>query len=67
MEISVVEGNLEQAMRVMKKKMQKEGVYREIRLRKFYEKKSEKKRRRQAESIRRIRKKNKKLRAENGI
>lgn len=40
----------------MKKKMQREGIFREMRLRKHYEKPSEKKVREKAEAIRRARK-----------
>ena len=55
MEVSVRDNNVEQALRVLKKKMQREGVFREVKLRNCYEKPSEKKAREQ-ESIRRARK-----------
>ena len=43
MEVSVRDNNVEQAIRVLKKKMQREGVFREVKLRNSYEKPSEKK------------------------
>ena len=41
MEVSVRDNNVEQALRVLKKKMQREGVFREVKLRNCYEKPSE--------------------------
>ena len=54
--IVVHDNNVEQALRVLKKKMQREGVFREMKLRRCHEKNSEKKARRQAEAVRRARK-----------
>ena len=48
--------NVEQALKVLKKKMQREGVFREMKLRGHYEKPSEKRVRERAEAIRRARK-----------
>ncbi|MBG76920.1 MAG: 30S ribosomal protein S21 [Pelagibacteraceae bacterium] len=56
MEVFVKDNNLEQALRNLKKKMQREGLYREMKLRKHYEKPSIKKAREKTESIRRFRK-----------
>ena len=56
MEVSVRDNNVEQAIRVLKKKMQREGVFREVKLRNTYEKPSEKKAREKSEAIRRARK-----------
>lgn len=56
MEVNVRDNNVEQALRALKKKMQREGIYREMKLRRHYEKPSIKKAREQAESIRRHRK-----------
>ena len=56
MEVSVRDNNVEQAIRVLKKKMQREGVFREVKLRNSYEKPSEKKAREKSEAIRRARK-----------
>ena len=53
MEVSVRDNNVEQAIRVLKKKMQREGVFREVKLRNSYEKPSEKKAREKSEAIRR--------------
>ena len=55
-EIYVRQNNVDQALRALKKKLQNEGVLREMKARKHYEKPSEKKARVQAESIRRARK-----------
>ena len=39
--VTVRNGNLEQAMRVLKRKVQKEGIVKELRDRQFYKKPSE--------------------------
>ncbi len=56
MQVVVRDNNVDQALRALKKKLQREGVYREIKLRRFYEKPSEKKAREQAAAVRRARK-----------
>ena len=56
MQVIVRDNNIDQALRVLKKKMQREGVFREMKRRRFYEKPSEKANREQAEAIRRARK-----------
>jgi small subunit ribosomal protein S21 len=56
LQILVRDNNVEQALRVLKKKMQREGVFREMKLRRHYEKPSERKARERAEAIRRARK-----------
>ncbi len=56
MEVNVRDNNVEQAMRALKKKLQREGIFREIKLRKGYEKPSAKRKREREESARRIRK-----------
>lgn len=56
MQVIVRDNNVDQALRVLKKKMQREGIFREMKLRRHYEKPSEKKAREQAEAIRRARK-----------
>lgn len=56
MEVSVRDNNVDQALRVLKKKMQREGIYREMKLRRHFEKKSIKKAREKAEAVRRFRK-----------
>jgi len=55
-EIRVFNNNVEKAIRVLKKKMLKEGVIKELKQRRYYEKPSEKKLRLQKENIRRWRK-----------
>jgi small subunit ribosomal protein S21 len=56
MQVIVRDNNVEQALRVLKKKMQREGIFREIKIRKAYEKPSEKRAREKSEAIRRARK-----------
>ncbi|KEQ08133.1 MULTISPECIES: 30S ribosomal protein S21 [Pseudorhizobium] len=56
MQVLVRDNNVDQALRVLKKKMQREGLFREIRARTAYEKPSEKRAREKAEGIRRQRK-----------
>ena len=56
MQVLVRDNNVDQALRVLKKKMQREGVFREMKRRRFYEKPSEKSTREKAEAIRRARK-----------
>ena len=56
MQVLVRDNNVEQALRVLKKKMQREGVFREMKQRRFYEKPSERTTREKAEAIRRVRK-----------
>ena len=41
MQIIVRDNNVDQALRALKKKLQREGVYREMKLRQHYEKPSE--------------------------
>ena len=60
-EIEVRKGNLEQAMRVLKRKTQKEGIVKELKMRQYYEKPSEKKRRKKKENIANVKKLQKKL------
>ena len=55
-EVTVKDNNIEQALRSLKKKMQREGLYKEMKLRKHYEKPSLRKAREKEESIRRVRK-----------
>jgi small subunit ribosomal protein S21 len=56
MQVLVRDNNVEQALRVLKKKMQREGIFREMRQRKSYEKPSERRAREKSEAIRRARK-----------
>ena len=56
MQVLVRDNNVDQALKVLKKKMQREGVFREMKLRGHYEKPSERRVREKAEAIRRARK-----------
>ena len=56
MQVLVRDNNVDQALRVLKKKMQREGVFREMKRRRWYEKPSEKAAREKNEAIRRARK-----------
>jgi small subunit ribosomal protein S21 len=56
MRILVRDNNVEQAIRFMKKKLQREGLFREMRMKEAFEKPSEKRVREQAEAVRRARK-----------
>ncbi len=56
MQVFVRDNNVDAALRVLKKKMQREGVFRDMRLHRSYEKPSERRVREQAEAVRRHRK-----------
>lgn len=60
MQVIVQDNNIDKALRILKRRMQREGIYREMRLRRHYEKPSEKRAREKAEAIRRIRKQERK-------
>jgi len=55
-QVFVRDNNVDQALRALKKKMQREGLFREMKLRKHYEKPSERRVREKAEAVRRARK-----------
>lgn len=55
-EVNVRDNNIDQALRALKKKMQREGIFREMKMRRHYEKPSERRVREGAESQRRWRK-----------
>lgn len=65
--VQVRDNNVEQALRVLKKKMQREGVFREMRQRKAYEKPSERRNREKGEAIRRARKAQRKQAQREGL
>jgi len=67
MQIIVRDNNVDQALRALKKKLQREGVYREMKLRRHYEKPSEKRARERAAAIRRARKLERKRLERDGI
>lgn len=56
MQVLVRDNNVDQALRVLKKKLQREGVLRELKQRRAYEKPSEKRVREKAEAVRRTKK-----------
>jgi small subunit ribosomal protein S21 len=55
-QVLVRDNNVDQALKALKKKMQREGIFREMKLRGHYEKPSEKRAREKAEAVRRARK-----------
>lgn len=60
-QVIVRNGNLEKALRVLKKKVQKEGITKEIKMRQFYTKPSEKRREAKKQGIKNVRKRMAKL------
>jgi small subunit ribosomal protein S21 len=56
LQVLVRDNNVDQALRVLKKKLQREGVFREMKTRSAYEKPSERRTREKAEAVRRQRK-----------
>lgn len=56
MQVSVRDNNVDQALRALKKKLQREGVFREMRLKEHFEKPSVRKARERKEAISRQRK-----------
>tara|TARA_B100002052_G_C15345614_1_gene360278 strand:- start:219 stop:425 length:207 start_codon:yes stop_codon:yes gene_type:complete len=55
-QVQVRDNNVDQALRVLKKKLQREGVFREMKLKQHFEKPSVKRAREKAEAVRRARK-----------
>jgi small subunit ribosomal protein S21 len=56
LQVLVRDNNVDQALRVLKKKLQREGLFREMKQRRAYEKPSERRAREKAQAIRRVRK-----------
>ena len=67
MQVLVHNNNLERAIRILKKKLQREGVFREVKLRSHYEKPSERRVREKGESVRRQRKLQRKRAQKDGL
>ena len=67
MQVVVRDNNVDQALRVLKKKMQREGIFREMKQRRAYEKPSEKRVRERAEAIRRVKKQARKKAQREGL
>ena len=53
MQVVVKNGNVERAMRTLKKKLQKEGLLKELKQKQYFEKPSAKRKRKKAEGIKR--------------
>jgi small subunit ribosomal protein S21 len=56
MQVFVKDNNMDGALRVLKKRMQREGVFKEMKRRRAYEKPSERRVREKADAVRRYRK-----------
>ncbi len=54
-QVKVIDNDLEKAMRILKKKIQNDGLFKRLKLKKSYEKPSEYRRRKQREALRRQR------------
>ncbi len=67
LQILVRDNNVDQALKVLKKKLQREGVFRELKRKRFYEKPSERRAREKGEAIRRGRKQARKLAQREGL
>jgi small subunit ribosomal protein S21 len=67
MRVFVRDNNVDQALRVLKKRMQREGIFRELKKRRFYEKPSEQAAREKGEAIRRARKMARKAAIREGV
>ncbi len=66
-EITIRNNDVEQGLRVLKKKLQREGIYKELKRRKHYEKPSEIRARKENEAVRRHRKLERKRRDRDGF
>jgi small subunit ribosomal protein S21 len=67
LQVLVRDNNVDQALRVLKKKMQREGVFREMKRRRFYEKPSTRATREKGEAVRRARKATRKQAIREGL
>ncbi|MCO5083502.1 MAG: 30S ribosomal protein S21 [Rhizobiaceae bacterium] len=67
MQVLVRDNNVEQALRALKRKLQREGVFREMKARRAYEKPSERRVREKADAVRRSRKAARKLAQREGL
>ena len=65
-QVIVRDNNVDQALRALKKKMQREGLFREMKMRRHYEKPSQKKAREKSEAVRRYRKLERKRKERDG-
>lgn len=67
MQVQVRDNNVDQALKVLKKRLQREGVFREMKRRAYFEKPSEKRVREAAEAVRRARKETRKKAIREGL
>ncbi|MBB3951553.1 30S ribosomal protein S21 [Aureimonas jatrophae] len=67
MQVLVRDNNVDQALRALKKKLQREGVFREMKMRTAFEKPSERRVREKAEAVRRARKQARKQAQREGL
>ena len=67
LQVIVRDNNVEQALRALKKKLQREGIFLEMKQRRAYEKPSERKTREKAEAVRRTKKAARKLAQREGL
>jgi len=67
LQVLVRDNNVDQALKALKRKLQREGVFREMKARRAYEKPSERRIREEAEAIRRTRKAARKLAQREGL
>jgi small subunit ribosomal protein S21 len=67
MQVFVRDNNVDQALKALKRKLQREGFFRELRRKKFYEKPSERKAREKSEAMRRVRKQARKRAQREGL
>ncbi|QOZ67865.1 30S ribosomal protein S21 [Bradyrhizobium arachidis] len=67
MQVFVRDNNVDQALRILKKKMQREGVFKEMRRARFYEKPSAATARRKSDAVRRLRKQARKQAIRDGL
>jgi len=67
LQVLVRDNNVDQALRALKKKLQREGVFREMKMRTAFEKPSERRVREQAEAVRRARKQARKQAQREGL
>jgi len=67
LQVLVRDNNVDQALRVLKKKMQREGVFREMKKRRYFEKPSERATREKSEAVRRRRKLARKQEVRDGL
>jgi small subunit ribosomal protein S21 len=66
LEIKVYHGNIEKAIKILKKKVQNDGLFKKLKEKRFYEKPSVKKKRKHKEALKRLKKKDNKNKSSKG-